>query len=278
MKKKIIAGSLIGTIVIALLIVNALFINPSEVKIREETIVSGKLSDKFDGFIIAYFADTHYGYTDTAQIKRAIEKINEFSPDVIIFGGDLIDEYAAGLDKEELVDLFSSLKADQAKFAVLGNHDLTGMDSEEFVTSVLEESGFRVLINDSAKVHLGKDDYINIVGIDSILNGAPDVETAYEKVDTSEYTLTVCHTPDIYSSLTSERSDYILSGHSHGGQIYIPLINMFTRPVGAKKYFKGKTSENGVTMDITNGVGVTHKSARLFADAEVVIYKLSAYN
>ena len=66
----------------------------------------------------------------------------------------------------------------------------------------------------------------------------------------------------------------MLSGHSLGGQIYLPIISLFTRNEGCKKYYTGKITKNGKTLDITNGVGRIHNNARFLADSEIVLYRL----
>ena len=68
----------------------------------------------------------------------------------------------------------------------------------------------------------------------------------------------------------------MLSGHSLGGQVYIPLINLFYRPEGAINYYHGKYNNGNTILDITNGIGTINKNIRLFADAEIVTYKLKS--
>ena len=67
--------------------------------------------------------------------------------------------------------------------------------------------------------------------------------------------------------------DYMVAGHSHGGQLYIPLIGAIYIPQYAYNYNHGKYVIDSKTLDITNGVGTTRKDIRLFADQEIVIYR-----
>lgn len=275
--RKLLIGIIIAAIVITLTCINAFYININTLTIREETVRSDKISQNLNGLTIAFISDLHYSERINQNImQQLVDKINMFDVDVVLFGGDLLEDGIDDLpssDQEELISYLRQVNAPYGKYAVLGNHDLYDDDIKDIVERILYEAEFEIITNKSVMIRKNSNDYINLVGIDSLLNGSPDINSAYNQIRNSAYTIALCHTPDIFEDIPYDKTDLVLSGHSHGGQIYIPLLNSFLRPVGAQHYFKGKYAEGNTTLDITNGIGTTKKDIRLFADAEIVIYK-----
>lgn len=275
MKKtwKIIIRILLVILFILLCVYNVTVVNTKDITVRKETIKSGKIDSNIDGLLVAYFADLHYGtYTNIDDVQVIVNKLEDIKPDIIIFGGDLIDKAIDGNSQSELTSLLKSLNAKYGKYAVLGDKDHY---LSEQVTSILEESDFRILTNANQRIYVDNS-FIELVGIDSSVMGSPDVSTAYDGSNASYYTFVISHCPDIFDSLDLSKIDYVLCGHSLGGQVYFPLINFFYRPSGALNYYHGKYKSNNVTLDITSGVGTIENDIRMFADAEIVIYKLKS--
>lgn len=258
---------------------HACFVAPHKINIREETIYSNKIDSSLDDLIIAYFSDVHYGnFTSDDDVINMVEKINSINPDIVLFSGDLVDHYGyRGLNEDErsfLVDELSKIHASIGKYAVLGNHDSASENAIQDISNILIESDFSMLTNSNVQITNGNSGYFNLIGIDTLANGMPNIEQAYDGIDPTAYTFVFTHCPDIFSSLDKNITDYVVAGHSHGGQVYIPLFNYLYRTFGCNEYFKGKYHKSGTTLDITNGFGLTNKSIRLFADAEIVFYKL----
>lgn len=260
--KKILIGICSVALIIMLCVCNAMLLNPQQLIIREETISSIKIDSSFDDYIIAYFSDLNYGGgTDQEGLDNLVDKINDINPDVVIFGGDLI--YSLGQGSEDLTNSLKRITAKNTKYAVLGDQD------NESAKEILTNSDFVILDNKNVQLYSNSGSYINLVGLSTDAN----VSEANAGI-TSGYSLVVTHYPDNSTSINS--ADYILAGHSLGGRIYIPLISMFNTIDGAHKYYRGKHTVNGATLDISSGVGTKEKSARFLADAELVFYKIKA--
>lgn len=275
MKKtwKIIIRVLLCIIFILLCAYNITYINTTDIRLREETIKSSKVDANIDGLTIIYFSDLHYDtYTNSVDLSLIKEKIDNVNPDIIIFGGDLIDKAINGNTQSELTNFLRDLNGKYGKYAVLGDKD---HELLEQTTSILNEGDFRILTNTNQRIYINGS-FIELVGIDSYIKGSPDVTSAYEGTNATYYTFAISHCPDIFDSLDLSKTDYVLSGHSLGGQVYIPLINLFYRPSGAMNYYHGKYKTNGVTLDISNGIGTIENDIRMLADAEIVVYKLKS--
>ena len=279
--KKIITLVIILILLIASVIYKASTYNPFHITIRTEKISSNKISSELDGTKIVYFSDLHFGnYTNQNELNTCVDLINKLDPDVVVFGGDLIDNFSTTNitqeQKQQITNSLKTIKASQGKFYILGNHDLESEKSKEEILNILEYADFSSLINKNIQIHNGSNSFFNIVGLDSLLEGNPNLSDAYSNVDDSRYTLSFVHCPDLFSELPLDKTDYVIAGHSHGGQIYIPLFDNLYRASGCKKYFYGKHNKNATTLDISNGVGITNYCFRLFAPAEIVFYKLSS--
>ena len=193
-------------LLLALTVYNAMTINPHDIKVREESIVSSKIDRDLDGTLIVFFSDLHYGHNFKEEdLDKLIEKISVFDPDIIIFGGDLLSTAETG-DNEYLALKLKELNATYGKYAVLGDEDHLSDLSE----SILRESNFTILNNSSEKIYISGS-FINLIGIDSLVNGAPDIGLAYEGVNPSYYSFVISHCPDICKELQLDKSDYILT-------------------------------------------------------------------
>lgn len=261
---------------------DAFFVASKRFTIRYETIKSEKIPAQLNDVNILFFSDIHYNnFMTPDRFNDVIELINGASPDIVIFTGDLLDHPSTTMPTEEVITtLTTQLKEIQAplgKFAVLGNHDLESTATKDLITSILVNADFEIITNRSILVRNKGSEAIGLVGLDSQLLGIPDISNAFANVSPNGFNIVVSHTPDIANSLPADQVDLQVSGHSHGGQVYIPVIGpLYTAPY-AEIYNKGKYRINDdFILDVTNGVGTTRKDVRFFADAEVVVYRLQS--
>ena len=272
MFKKIALISMAVLCVILLTIYNAKAVNTKQLKIREETVCSDKIDGDLDGFLIAFFSDICYGsFIDEKDLNRVLETVNAYRPDLVIFGGDLIDTDEDDITPEmieQLKEFLSSIDSRYGKYAVKGDHD---RNNESILREIYDDSGFILLSNENRMI--GPDaDHIILTGIDPFAQEKPQYADLLN--DEIHYSISVSHYPDLFPQLNSCSVDLCLAGHSLGGQIYFPLVNLLHRDYGCQQYYHGKTVKDGKILDITNGIGRRNSDARLWADAEIVFYTL----
>lgn len=227
----------------------------------------------FSNIRIVQFSDTHIGkYYSLEQMAYVVELLQRQKPDIICFTGDLFDS-KYGEVSDEIIPLLSRLRAGLGKFAVLGNHDMR-LNAER-VRDVLERSGFTVLVNESRSIERGNG-RLWVVGIDEMFYGKPNMQLALQDVDQDEFVLLLMHEPDFADTSLKYPVDFQLSGHSHGGQIRIPLVGSLFTPDGGQKYSIGLYSFQGSEFHVyTNrGIGTTMFPIRFNCRPEITLFTL----
>jgi len=271
---------LILTVLLGFLLANTFLIQPNSIRVRYETIASNKIPAGLDNYTILFFSDLHYNnYTTHHRAQKTINAINSVGANTVVYLGDLYDHPTHNEITEEiqteLVLLLQQIDAKYGKFAILGNHDYESEKASIKVRQTLNAANFEVLTNTNQKLFFGEEDYLELIAIDSLLLGAPDVSRAFKGISSTTFNIVITHCPDLYDELDYALTDLVLTGHSHGGQVYLPLLESYFRPYGAEKYFRGKHDlPNQPLLDITNGVGTTQIDARFNAPAEIVVYRL----
>jgi len=258
------------------LYIYARFVEPNLLVVKYENIKSSRISEDAPGLKIVQFSDTHISeYFDLRDLKKIAEKINEENPDIVVFTGDLIDEYNSYENKEnisEIWEILGSIDAPLGKSAVYGNHDYGG-GAERIYGKIMEESGFVILKNENVEL----EDYnINIAGMDDAIFGVSERDRLAGLADEGSYNILLSHEPDVVDYMLEYNIDLFLAGHSHGGQVNLPFVNVLP-PLG-EKYKAGMYSFKNYrqTLLYANiGLGTTKIPLRFMAPPELTVLVLS---
>ncbi|WP_239630842.1 metallophosphoesterase [Paenibacillus sp. H1-7] len=250
------------------------YAEPGWLRTTEVTITLKRLPPSFDGMRIVQFSDVHLGFHyTTEQLAGLAGRIQALNPDLICFTGDLYDS-AVGSDAIPTVEVLSRLHAPLGKGAVLGNHDYYGKESEKII-SILTDGGFSVLMNRSVPLQRGQE-RIWLGGVDDMWDGRPDLPRTLQNVPENECVILLAHCPD-YADLALKRSvDLQLSGHSHGGQVRLPLFGPVVLPAYGRKYVAGHYVLGGGKLQVyTNrGIGVSVYPVRFNCRPELTVLTL----
>ncbi|NTW04593.1 MAG: metallophosphoesterase [Peptococcaceae bacterium] len=269
----IIIFSLIGAV--GLLGVLGYFAVSERRKLHYNTIsvLLKNLPREFEGFKIILFSDLHFGFfCKLKDVSALVKEINFLSPDMICFAGDLTDKRSCQNGLEDVSQVLRELSAPYGKYAVLGNHDYhTGVSR---VVGALEMGDFKVLLNSSSII--AKDNCrICISGLESAMKGKADIEKTLVDIQGDMLKIILVHEPD-YAEVTGQhRVDLQLSGHSHGGQVCLPIVGPLRKTRLGKKYIQGLYSLGKLQLVITKGVGTTILPMRFMCQAEIVVITLS---
>lgn len=241
-------------------------------EVHRVKLAFSELPSEFDGMKVVHFSDLHIGFFfGEAQMERVALAIEAEQADVICFTGDLVDD---SLDElSSCVPYLQQLQARLGKFAVLGNHDYA--ESPEGVQSALEESGFRVLLNDSAPIRSrGAEIYIS--GMEDALHARPDPVRALAKVPDGHFTLMLMHEAVLADEVASYPVSLQLSGHSHGGQIRLPWLGHVVTPPLGERYVDRLHQVPGRELLVytSRGIGTTGIPLRFLCRPEIAVIEL----
>ena len=254
------------------------YISTTKVHVREYRINNKKIPESFNGIKIIHFSDLHYGTTiDYNNLKKIIKKINDRKPDIVVFTGDLIDDdyNISSKEQEKLTNLLNQINATLGKYAVLGDED------KDKYNIILNQSNFNILNNDYDLIYNNANKPILLIGLESLTTGNQDIEKAYsyfkqESHNSSIYTIGIVHEPDSASYMIN-KTDLILSGHTHNGNIRIPILNYpLIKVSGGKKYNKDYYKIGKTELYISSGLGTDNSTGiRLFCRPTISLYRLS---
>ncbi len=205
----------------------------------------------WDGLTILLLTDWHlFGTPDERFYQEVVRELEDLSPDLICFTGDLMDNMNC---LGWLPGLFGSLKSPLGQFFILGNHDW--LLNPPAIRRVMEELGWQDVASRAITIeHRGLP--LVIGGTERPWMGQhPDWEAEPEV----GFRLLLSHTPDHFAWAKSQGVDLMLSGHNHGGQIILPIIGpMYTPSRFGVSYSAGSWYEEGTLLYVSRGLAGGH--------------------
>lgn len=230
------------------------------------------LNPAHDGLKIAQLSDLHVGErTLDSTVLGAVQVANSFEPDIVILTGDFVcrSKREAGLAGE----LLGGLRP--PTFAVLGNHD-NWVDSVG-TTRALRNAGHEVLENAWTTLKFNGEP-LALLGIGDRLSGHEDVELATRGLVAHHFTpIVIAHGPRTADRLRAlARPALCFSGHTHGGQVNLPILTPLLLAAIHEPYVRGRYQLGDVQLYVNRGVGMSGLRIRVNAPAEVTLATLRA--
>ena len=211
-------------IIITVLLLVIGYINMHNIVRTDYTIYTEK--DVGDGYRVVLIGDVHYGVSvNDGELTETCNEISSLDADVLILCGDIVDNNTTRDEMEAVFKIFSKTKTKHGVFYVYGNHDRPyrhgGAFSAEELEEAIQKSGIKILQDDVINIDdkltlVGREDRGYIVGE----TGRKSIDELLEGVDKKRYILTLDHQPMEYAENGRAGSDLLLSGHTHGGQIW----------------------------------------------------------
>ena len=225
---------------------------------------------------LVFFSDLHWNGRRKRRAKALIQAINAEKPEWIVFGGDLI-RYLS--DLPEALRILSRLRARRGKLAVLGNRERVHLwRRHDFWITEYAKAGFTCLINEPC-VPAGGENPV-FFGLDDMRHGKPDLNGCRPLLQSGRTLVLIGHTPDVVRLFGADNfSGHIaLSGHTHGGQLRLPLFGpLYTSSIYGRQFDRGwLTRADGVRLFVTTGAGETGHSLlrhRMYCPPEVVVFR-----
>jgi predicted MPP superfamily phosphohydrolase len=248
---------------------------PRRLVVRDVALDLPRWPPALNGLRVAVLSDLHGGvpYAGAGAIARWVDTANAQAPDLVLLGGDYVDAnvlWRRRLAPAAVAAELGRLRAPLGVFAVLGNHDWKRGGPD--VWAALEAVGIAVLENDAREAG-GR---LWVAGLADVRLGHPDIPRALAHVPGGAPVLLIAHDPDVFP-LVPDRVALTVSGHTHGGQIAIPLLRRPAIPSRhGERYARGHVVEGGRHLFVSSGLGTSGVPVRAFAPPEVVVLELRA--
>lgn len=210
---------------------------------------------------ILHLSDLHVSrYVTSAFLQSAFELGAATKPDLICLTGDYIT-VGQSFDAPSYEKALRWLSSVAPTYAVFGNHDggvFGGLPTNNFVGSLLTRAGISILHNRSQFLDLGGT-LLRLAGVGDHWTNEVDAEGAFSLAGASDLTVVMNHNPDAKMFFGQFPWDLMLCGHTHGGQVRIPLIGAPYVSVKDRKYVQGLLDYDKGQIHITRGVGTLER-------------------
>lgn len=209
------------------------------------------------------------------QLRQLTKQLNKLQPDLILITGDAIDK---ANNTSVLNDFLKLIDKDIQKVAILGNWEYWGAVNLKKLDRIYANNNCDLLINQT-KQYSFRNKSISITGVDDFLGGNANYTKAIKKYVKSDHHIVLNHCPQYRDHISEEMNknvpvDFILSGHTHGGQInifgYVPFL-----PKGSGGYVKGWYDDHHPKLYVSKGIGTSVFPARFGARAEIAIFNMT---
>lgn len=243
---------------------------PFDYEVTERDVFLRGLPEAFEGFRVAQVTDVHHSrLVPLAEVRRVVELANAARPDLVVMTGDYTTARRNYI--EPCAEALGELRAPEGVWAVLGNHD--HYNDGELTARALERRGVRVLSNANTTLRRGAD-ALQLAGVDDWSWGKADWGRTLRGVDTARPTLLLSHEPAVFDFPEARGLSLTLSGHTHGGQICLPLVGAPARFVEGFRYLRGLYERDGAQLYVSRGTGMIGLPVRLGARPEVALLRL----
>ena len=240
--------------------VYAYAVEPRWIRLEEVAVPIDSLPDHLDGFTIGVIGDLHLDSTPLATVRRAAEKLAGLNPDVVVVVGDFVGD-------ADLIDSINeALEPLHHPYGVPGNWDRWCEDPE--YPSYVDVD---MLVNRGISIAPG----LWLCGIDDALLGSPSIASALSGAPERAIRILLAHEPDVADWVEPyHRISLQISGHSHGGQVRLPVWGPLLLPPMGEDYPAGLAKAPTHRVYTTRGIGMSHIPMRFLCPPEITLLRL----
>lgn len=253
------------------------YIETKNIIVKETKVINSNLPDTFYGYKLVQLSDIHYKTTiGREELDKIVKKVNKIKPDIIVITGDLLDKNINYTDNDinNIIKLLSNINS-KHKYIITGDNDL----NDEF-KNIVEKINFKLLDNTYEIIYNEDTEPILVNGL-STISDTKNTSATIEEVEkviskyNIKYNILFIHEPYIIDDINYNNYQLILSGHTHNGQINIPVIKDIFMP--DKKSIQYKSfyyKKDNTDLYVSNGLGTTGFRARLLNKPTINLYRL----
>ncbi len=239
-------------------------------EVTQHRVTLHNFPDSLNGLRIVQLTDIHHGlFLPLHAVMEAVELVNRLEPDVVALTGDFVTYSRAYI--EPVAEILGRIHARYGVYAVLGNHDFRV--GPELVARALRRQGVDVLRNRHVILRR-RADSVALAGIDDFRYQA-DLPRALHGIRAGVATILLSHNPKIIRRASQHPVSLVLSGHTHGGQVKLPVVGSILGGPPEKKRFTAGWDRLGVTkIYVSRGIGTVVLPLRYKCPAEIPQFHL----
>jgi len=272
--KKVYASGIL-TLLLTVAVLVAGYVNLHTV-VRTDYTVTTEKPIRAEGYRVALIADVHFGVSlDYGEVLEKCAEINAADPDLVILCGDMTDNDTPEGGMEQLFRALGTLKSEFGTFYVHGNHDrsmsvVSNRFTEEELVRTMKENGITLLQDTALQL---TDDLVLVGREDKSRRNRASLETLTASLSPEDFWLVLDHQPNQYAENGAAGTDLLLSGHTHGGQLFPLNLLMRIVPFNDGTYGTYALS-NGGTAIVTSGFAGWNFPIKTAAPAEYAIVEI----
>ena len=253
-------------------------VEPGLLVVERHTLALARWPASYPALRVVAIADLHAGapFIGLDKVREIVARANAAHPDLIVLLGDYVIQRVPGghvIPIEPIAAELGKLSAPLGTVAVLGNHDWWGGGAH--IRRALEAAGITVLDNQALRLVLdGKP--LWLAGIADAKTRHPDFATALARVDVSQPTIVLSHSPVPFAEMP-DGPIVMLAGHTHGGQVRLPLIGSLIVADGIPhRWMFGHVHEGGHDMFVSTGIGTSYLPVRFLTPPAIDVLEIRA--
>jgi len=253
------------------------------IEISQQNLRIAGLPAAFDGTRVVQLSDVHLDeYSEPYFLRDIVRRVNRLNPHLVLLTGDFVTwgissrKFAQGA-AWQCANILAELNC-RDRYAILGNHDV--MVNSELVATALRDNGTKVLINACAPIERSGARFW-LAGFDDPVEGTPDPDSAIParvRNIPNEPVIVLCHAPDYADDLLAHPAgkavSAMLSGHTHGGQVRLPLVGETFLPTLGRKYVEGWFHLGEMQLYVNRGLGTVGVPFRFDCPPEITLFTL----
>ncbi len=240
-------------------------------EITQTEIRLHRLHSAHDGLRVVHLTDIHHSlFTPLEDVQRAVHLANQLRADVVALTGDYVTFSTTYI--WPVARALGKLRARLGIFAVLGNHDF--QVDPDLMTRALEAQHIHVLRNVHHSLRLGSAP-LWLVGVDDLWWNGDDLPGALRSIPARDPKILLCHNPLGIHLAATHGIDLVLSGHTHGGQVRLPVVgSVYGRSKLGRRFVEGWNRLHGTQIYVSRGIGKVLVPLRVGCPPEIACLRL----
>ncbi len=239
-------------------------VEPRLVRLEEVAIHIASLPDELEGFTIGVIADLHLNGAPLTTARKAVRMLSDRNPDAVVVVGDFASDSGTRADLIERIN--EVLEPFEHPYGVPGNWDRWCEDP-----AYPGQVDVDMLVNRGVLLAPG----LWLCGVDDALLGSPSIDRAVARAPEGAVRILLAHEPDVAGRVEPHHGISLqVSGHTHGGQVRLPLLGPLLLPPMGRDHPSGLASTPTHWLYTSRGIGMSHIQVRFLCPPEVTLIRL----